>query len=323
MVLITGATGLLGSHICRELSEQNIPFKALKRANSDVSLLGHLASQIAWVEAGLEEINVLEEALVGVKTVIHCAAIVSYDKRDAEAMRQVNVEATRDLVNLCLTGGIQKFVYVSSVAALGRTKAPSELDENAQWQDSPLNTHYALTKYQAELEVWRGHAEGLPVLVVNPSLVLGEGDGQKSSTRLFQYVREENKYYTGGLVNYVDVKDVAHCVVALWESGVSGERFILSAGTVTYKELMEKIAKHMGKRPPSRLAKGWMLWLALWSESLKALLTGSRPKVTSETIRATNAHVFYNNHKVVKHLNYEFTPLEDTLERVVADLMKK
>jgi dihydroflavonol-4-reductase len=316
MVLITGATGLLGSHICREMLQQGIAFQAMRRPGAGPGLLKPLEGSIQWVEAELEDTPVLDQLLQGIDTLVHCAAIVSFDRRDADAMERINVEATRDLVDLALKHRIRKLVFVSSVAALGRTTKDTTLDETAQWKESPLNTTYAYTKHRAELEIWRGHAEGLQVLVVNPSVVLGAGDPNKSSTRIWKYVWDENKYYTDGVINFIDARDAADCLVQLMQKDISGQRYILNAGSVPYKQLFEQMAHAMGKRAPYLRAKGWKLQLALLSEYLKSIFTGTPPKVTRETLRATNYKIHYQNHKVVNTLGYQFKPLNETLSHL-------
>ncbi len=212
-ILITGATGLVGSATARRFLADGHSVSVLHRPDSDRSLLQDVEDRIQWIEGDILDVLSLEKALENVEYVVHAAAVVSFVPRDEAAMVKVNVEGTANVVNACLKRGIRKLCHVSSVAALGRPHPrtieqdkPVVIDETQRWEDSPNNSAYAKTKYLAELEVWRGISEGLPAVIVNPSLILGEGDWQKSSTQLFKYVYDGKPFYTEGTVNYVDVQ---------------------------------------------------------------------------------------------------------------------
>ncbi|MFC0183961.1 SDR family oxidoreductase [Pseudarcicella hirudinis] len=201
-----------------------------KRPESDLSLLKGLEDQITWFEGDILDVLSLEEAISKADYVVHTAAMVSFAPKDRNKMLRINVEGTANVVNMCLLYKVKKLCFVSSVAAIGRkfsngaSDTSNLIDEKAQWEESPLNSNYAKSKYQAELEVWRGVAEGLDAVVVNPSIILGEADWYKSSTQLFKYVYDENKYYTGGTINYVDVQDVAEIIYKLLHSDIVNER---------------------------------------------------------------------------------------------------
>ena len=257
-ILITGATGLVGSATVRRFLADGHRVSVLHRPDSDRSLLQDVVDRIEWIEGDILDVLSLEKALDNIEYVVHAAAVVSFVPRDEAAMVKVNVEGTANVVNVCLHKGIRKLCHVSSVAALGRpnprtieSDTPVFIDETQRWEDSPNNSAYAKTKYLAELEVWRGISEGLPAVIVNPSLILGEGDWQKSSTQLFRYVYDGKPFYTEGTVNYVDVRDIAEALYRLVNSDIEGERFILSAGSASYYELFEVIAMGFGKRPAS------------------------------------------------------------------------
>ncbi len=323
MILLTGANGLIGSAIARRYIQAGVPVRALRRVNADLSLLQDLESQIDWAEGDVLNSSSLSDAMVGVTAVIHTAAVVSFAPKDRAAMYKVNVEGTANVVNVCLGAGIQKLGFVSSVAALGRPPAneltqnqPIYIDETQKWEDSPLNSEYAKTKYLAELEVWRGIAEGLNAVIVCPSVVLGEGDWNRSSSQLFKYVWQERPFYSKGSLNYVDAQDVAEAVFQLMNSSISDERFVLSAGTTTYQELFNKIATSFGKKPPAYAINPLLAALAWRFEAVRSWLTGKAPLVTKETARTSFNHFVYRSEKLVEATNFNFTNLDDTIKRV-------
>jgi nucleoside-diphosphate-sugar epimerase len=208
MIAITGGNGLLGSFIIRELINTNQPFVAFKRNNSDISLLRDVSEKITWRDADVLDPVSLNEALNDITHVIHAAAIVSFNPRDAKKIYNVNVLGTRNITNACLNAGVRRFVHISSVAALGRQKDQTIIDEQNKWIDNPLNSTYAESKYYAELEVFRAQEEGLSTVIINPSVILAPTDWTRSSAQLFKYVYDEKSFYIDGSLNYVDVRDV-------------------------------------------------------------------------------------------------------------------
>jgi dihydroflavonol-4-reductase len=322
-ILITGATGLVGSATARRFLADGHSVSVLHRPGSDRSLLQDAEARIHWVEGDILDVLSLEKALENVDFVVHAAAVVSFTPRDEAAMVKVNVEGTANVVNVCLKKGIQKLGHVSSVAALGRPNSrtiepnkPVVIDETQRWEDSPNNSAYAKTKYLAELEVWRGISEGLQAVIVNPSLILGEGDWQKSSTQLFKYVYDGKPFYTQGTVNYVDVADIAEAIYRLMISDIQGERFILSAGSASYQELFAAIAQGFGKRPPY-LKVGTGLAGIIWRvEAVRSWLTGSRPLITKDTARSATHHFKFENTKIKQAVAFDFKPLDTTVQRV-------
>lgn len=314
MVLVTGATGLIGSYICKKLVAQGYAVKALKREHSDLKLVQDIEHQISWVNADLMDIGEMNEYLQGVKQVVHCAAVVSYDSKDEVLMRQVNVESTANLVNASIQHNIECFLHLSSVASIGKDKLSRVSNEEMQWTEGEKTTAYARSKHQSELEVWRGCAEGLNTIIINPSLVLGPGDWEKSSTQVFKYIWEENRFYTSGIVNYVDVRDVAEVALRLLRSGIRGERFIVSAGSISYYKLFEAIAQEFGKRPPHIKVKGFMIKLAIALDKIRAMFSGSAPIVTDELEQVSRNQHTYDNHKIKKATDMEFTDFKHTIQ---------
>lgn len=322
-IFLTGASGLVGSHIARQLLQNGHQVKALRRSNTSVRLLADVADQIEWVEGDLLDTLPLIEYLQNAEIVVHSAAMVSFVPADVEQMNKVNIDGTANLVNICLDiPSIKKLVYISSIAALGRSKDSLIINEETKWESSDDNTNYARSKYYAELEVWRGSEEGLPVAIVNPSIVLGAGDWSSGSTALFKYVYDEKPFYPRGNINYVDVRDVSECVCRLVENNVVNERFVLNAGNVSYQEFLGQIAAQWQKRTPRYEVTPLLAALAWRAEWIKSLFTGKKPLITKETARTSSKNYQYDSHKAQQILGITFRPLPDTISDVCGKLPK-
>ena len=324
--LVTGATGLIGSHVVRYLLALGRPVSALYRGQNGYGLLTDIANQITWLDGDVLDIPSLEIAITPGCDVVHCAAIVSFVPKDRARMEQVNVEGTANIVNVCLVAGVRKLAYLSSVASLGRPESKNDVPgaivvtEEQKWEESPLNSAYAKTKYRAELEVWRGSAEGLPVVMVNPSVVLGEGDWTRSSTQLIKYVYDEKRFYTEGDINYVDVLDVAEAIVKLLHSPVVDQRFILNAGAMPYRDFLTQLAQALGKRPPSiRVPPGLARVLAAL-ESVRSFVTGTSPLITQETARGASHRYYYPGEQITHSIDFQYRPLETTIGRIAGQV---
>ncbi len=324
MVFLTGANGLIGSAIARKFVSEGVPVRAIRRSNSDLRLIQDIQDQIEWIEGDVLDVACLESAIRGCLHVVHAAAVVSFSPKEREKLYKINVEGTANIVNICLSEGVQKLAYISSVAALGRPAQPSKnpelptaIDENQKWEGSPLNSHYAISKYQAELEVWRGVSEGLNTVIVNPSTVIGEGDWDKSSTALFKYVFHEKPFYTDGTFNYIDVQDVAEAVYLLMYSAIKNERFVLNAGRTSYRHFFELVAKEMGKKAPSYRVTPLIAEVAWRWEAFKSIITGKQPLVTKETAQSSQTHFTYPSTKIESALNFKFRGLEESTRRIV------
>lgn len=328
--LVTGATGLIGSHVVRYLLSLGRPVSALYRAQNGYGLLTDIADQLTWLDGDVLDIPSLEMAITPGCDVIHCAAIVSFVPKDRARMEQVNVEGTANIVNVCLMAGIRKLAYLSSVASLGRPESKSNvpgqpvlLTEEQKWEESPMNSAYAKTKYRAELEVWRGSAEGLPVVMVNPSVVLGEGDWTRSSTQLIKYVHDENRFYTEGDINYVDVLDVAEAIVKLLYSDVTDQRFILNAGAMPYQDFLSQLAQALGKRPPSIRVPPALAKVMASVEAIRSFITGTSPLITQETARGASHRYYYPGERITQSIDFQYRPLNVTLTRIASQVKRR
>ncbi|MFN3315586.1 MAG: NAD-dependent epimerase/dehydratase family protein [Raineya sp.] len=317
-IFITGATGLLGNYIAQKFFEKGYTIKALKRINSDTTHISQWAKHAEWIEGDIFDLEQLNASIEDDDIVVHSAALVSFRGKDRKAMMRTNVEGTANLVNVCLDKKIKKFVHISSIASLGRKKGRIEIDETSKWEDSDYNTHYAESKYLAELEVWRGIKEGLPAVILNPSLVFGVGDWSRTSLQLFKYVSQGKKFFPVGSCNYVDVRDIAQAALLLAESPIVAERFVLSAGNIFYKDLFAKIAKLMHKKAPFIPVSPFLAEIAWRANALWAMLTFSSPTITKETARNSSRHFIYKSDKIKKFFpEFTFHSLDDTLKWVI------
>jgi len=314
MIAVTGANGLLGSFIVRKLLERGESFVALKRKDSDTSLLSDVNHLLTWREADVCDVVSLREAFDQVTHVIHTAAVVSFNPRQVDRLMAINVEGTRNVVDECLAQGIKRLVHISSVAALGRQKGQTLIDETNKWLDTEPHGAYSESKYQAELEVFRGQEEGLSTVMINPSLILAPADWNKSSARLFKYVWSQKPFYPDGFLNYVDVRDVANIACALLHHPVESQRFICNAGVLSFQDFFEKIAAQFNRKAPAIKIGKTALKIAAQLERIRCAFTGTEPAVTRETARLSGVKFLFNNQKIQKALGCEFQPIDKTLQ---------
>lgn len=325
MILVTGGTGLAGSHLLYLLVKNGEKIRALYRDTHTLeavkkvfaSYTGGAASlfnAIEWYKADLNDLSSLTGAFTGITHVYHCAALVSFDESDAGLLRKVNIEGTVNIVNLCLAHRVQKLGYISSVAALEDQYSPELITEEAYWNASTRKSSYAITKYGAEMEVWRGAQEGLPVVIVNPGLILGWSFRSSSSEKLFTAVKNKLTYYPTGVTGFVGVKDVAKAIMQLMKSPLINKRYILVAENRSYKEVLGCIAESLGVSPPKKAIKPWMLpflWRLDW---LRSQLTGKSRWLTKYTAQAVSQIHRYSNKRIKQDLNFEFTPLSESIK---------
>jgi dihydroflavonol-4-reductase len=323
MIAVTGANGLLGSYLVRTLLRHEEPFLAIKRKDSDISLLDDVNEKINWHDADILDVVSLNEVFKNVTHVIHTAAVVSYNPTRARHVMDVNVQGTRNVVNACLANGVKRIVHVSSVAALGAQKGQSTITEENKWIESQYQSVYAKSKYLSELEIFRGQEEGISSVIVSPSLILADANWDNSSAQVFKYIWKQTPFYSDGAVNYVDVVDVANIICTLLRMPVEAERFIVSAGKMSYKELFGLIAKSFGKKVPSIRVSKSFLKIGAYFEMLRAILSGAEPRLTKETARIAGADYLFENRKIVDRLNFEFQPIDKTLQRCCRHYMEK
>ncbi len=327
MILITGATGLLGGHLTATLLMQGKKVRAMYRNMEKIkntreiisfytSEVEKYFSQIEWVEGDVTDVFSIEEAMNGVEEVYHCAGMVSFHESDSKQLHKINGEGTANVVNIALEKKIKKFCHVSSVATLQVQANKTYIDELSVWKTASGNSSYAISKYRGEFEAWRGLSEGMNVVVVNPSLVMGAGCWGQSSGELITRAYKWLPFYTEGVTGYVDVKDVVSCMIRLMDENKFGERYILNAENVSFLEVISQLRKNFNK-PPVRLKAGsFIMHSARYADALVSFVSGKKRMVTKDIITSALARNYYDNSKICRELNYVFSPIQNTLDSV-------
>jgi dihydroflavonol-4-reductase len=320
MIFVTGGTGLVGSYLIKALVQEGAPVRALCRHPYEGPVLTPAElERVEWIQGDILDAACLENAMEGVTQVYHCAAMVSFNPRRQHILFQVNIEGTANVVNAALEKGVQKMVHVSSVAALGGGNG--RIDESMSWNEESDNSRYGKSKFHGEMEVWRGIAEGLHAVIVNPALVLGAGDWEKSSAELFKTAYDEFGWYTDGINGMVDVRDVVRAMILLMNSPINAERFILSADNWTFLRLFSEMATAFGKRIPHKKVTPFLAGLIWRAEKVRGLVTGKDPLITKETARTAQALSYYDAGKITATLDgFSFTPLEESIRYHAAQL---
>jgi len=322
MILVTGGTGLVGTHLLFDLVKQGHRVRALKRSSSNLDSIravfryyepnrDNLFEQIEWVVGDVTDIHTILDALDDVTQVYHCAALVSFDPRDAKQLYLINVEGTANVVNACLDKGVDKLCHVSSTAAIGRAKGQTNIDESSEWKTSKENTNYAISKFGAEREVWRGTQEGLDAVIVNPSIIVGPGNWEQSSASVFKTIWKGLKFYTEGVNGFVDVRDVSRAMINLMESDISLERYLVVGENLTFREFFAHVAKSMDKPVPGIGAKRWMTEIVWRLAKLGTFFTGKASAITRESSRSAHNRYFYSHEKLELAIDFKFTSIEE------------
>ena len=327
MILVTGATGLVGSHLLVQLLQENEEVKALFRSEKQIEKVKNvfafhhqtaLFDKINWVKGDITDIPSLEIAFEKVTHVYHCAALISFDPNDEEELRKINIEGTANVVNCCIDFGVKKLCYVSSIAALGDTKEHEIIiTEETEWNPEELHSDYAITKYGAEMEVFRGHQEGLEVVIVNPGVIFGYGFPKQGSDIIVQSVKKGLSFYTKGSIGIVAVEDVTNCMFQLMKSTISGERYILVGENVILKDFITYLATLLNIKPPTIYASKTMTSIAWRLDWLIAKITNRKRKLTRATAKASHSVHIYDTSKIVTALNYSFQKKETYLTKII------
>ena len=327
MIFVTGSTGLVGSHILLKLAKIGENFKALKRSSSSLGICKSVFSfynadalfeKINWVEGDVNDIPSLTEGMKGCEKLIHCAAIVSFYASDADLLKKVNIEGTANVMNVALASNVKKVGFVSSIAALGRNYSLEMVDEECQFKTTKLDSNYALSKYYAEQEVWRASNEGLDVVIVNPSVILGPGDWTKGSSQIFQKIHKGLKFYTEGSTGYVDVNDVAESLLQLLFSDIKNERFIVNGANLKYRDCFDRIAVALNKPKATFKVTPLFKEIAWRVEAVRAFFTNQKPLLTKETANSAMTNSNFNTSKIETMIKFQFTDIDTTIKKYAA-----
>ncbi|MGQ8335586.1 NAD-dependent epimerase/dehydratase family protein [Sunxiuqinia sp. A32] len=337
MIFVTGSTGLVGSHLLFDLVSKGENVRALKRSSSNLNWLKKIFSyysdqheklfgQIEWVEGDILDYHSMEDLLSGVTEIYHCAAMVSFHSNDHDSMLNNNVKGTANLINAAIHNNVKKFCHISSIAALGKTQDGSEINEETYWIPSKQKSSYSLSKFFSEMEVWRGIEEGLEAVIVNPSIILGPGNWDIGSPKLFQAIGKGLKYYTKGETGFVDVRDVSQAMIQLMDeknfSITRNQRFILNAGNLSYQEFFNKIADALQKPRPRTFASDLILQAAWRAARLASFFSRKRPTITRDTVSGSNSISHYNGRKITNAIDFQYKDLDETINDI-AKLFQK
>lgn len=326
MILVTGATGLVGSHLLLHLVEAGYQVRGIFREQKNIAKTKNLFSlynklslfeNIEWMHADLNDLPSLEDAFQNVTEVYHCAALISFNPDDHEKLRKVNIEGTANIVNFCLGHNVRKLCHVSSIAALGDLKEhESVITEAMEWNPEKPHNDYSITKYGAEMEIWRGQQEGLNAVIVNPGIILGAGFWGDGSGEFFSRVQNGLKFYTLGTAGFVDVWDVVTLMKILMESDLSAERFTIVAETLSFRDVLIEISTALKVSPPSIYAKPYMTSLA-WKVDWLLSKIGFRRNLTQDDVRALHSTTIMSNEKIREKTGFEFTPIKKSIHSIV------
>lgn len=333
MILITGGTGLVGTHLLASLVQNHDKIRAIHRKSSNLDAVKEVFtfyfddvtsqfSKIEWIEADITDTTSLENAFEDVTYVYHVAALVSFNPKEYHSMRTINIDGTANIVNFSITQKVKKLCFVSSIAAIDKTHKNGLIDETGDWTVEANNYGYAITKYGAEMEVWRGTQEGLDAVIVNPGIILGSGCWNTSSGKIFNEVDKGLKFYTEGVTGYVSVKDVVKSMVNLMESNVVNERYILVAENWSLKDILFHIADVFGKKKPkikvtTLLAQ--ITWRLLY---IPSKLFGTEAKLTKQTAKSIHNKYHFSNEKIKKAIGIEFEPIDEVIEEVCGNFKR-
>ena len=321
MILVTGGSGLLGTELISQLLAQG---KELKAIYHRTPLKDFNSGNIQQLQCDILDVIRLEEVMQDVTELYHCAGMVSFLPKKAGELYKINAEGTANLVNAALNAGIKKLVHVSSVSALGRLREGELVNETMQWTPDTSNSEYGHSKYLGELEVWRGIAEGLNAVIINPTMILGAGNWDDGSTRLFKSAYDEFPWYTQGVTGFVDVRDVASAMIMLMGSDISAERFIISSENTGYRDLFNMIADEFNKNHPSKEATPLMAGIVWRWEALKSKFLARDPLITKETAVTAMAKVNFDNSKLKKRLpSFAYRSLQQSIGEICVALQQK
>lgn len=313
MILVTGGTGLLGTHLILALHKLRLPVRALYRSQ----IPAIIKDKAEWFQGDILDVVTLETAMKGITRVYHVAGFVSFNKKHRKALFQINVEGTANVVNACLNAPVEKLVHVSSVAAVGRLKN-KPIEERIAWTPETSNSEYSRTKFLGEMEVWRGVGEGLNAVIVNPTIIFGEhGDWTKGSMNIFRNIYKGFNWYSAGGSGFVDASDVAKAMISLMDSPITAERFLLNAENRSFEDVFFMIADGFERKRPQRKVTPLLAAIVWRLEKIKSLLTGKDPMITKETAATSLKVVTIDNKKLLAAIPaFKYQPLQQSIQRI-------
>ena len=327
MILVTGGTGLVGSHLLVRLVQENEPIKATYRTLESIektkkvfsyytNTTKDLFTNIELIQADITDVPSMTPAFKDVKKVYHCAAVISFDPADYRTMRKVNIHGTAIIANLAIDAKVEKLCFVSSIATIGDDSKKELANEENDWGGNEKNNGYAITKYGAETEVWRASQEGVDVVIVNPGVILGSGFWTSGSGKMFSEIDKGFSYYSEGVTGFVGVKDVVRCMVQLMQSNCKNQRFILVSENKSFKEVLFSIAEALGKKKPKRCVQPWQASLLWRWEWLVSKITSRKIRMSKYTAKTLFRKTYYSSEKCKIQLEVTFKSAEEVIKQV-------
>ena len=328
MILVTGGTGLVGSHLLLDLIRSGEKVRAIHRKNSNLKAVrkvfsyehpeeeaGHLFNKIEWIESDITDIPSLDKAFKHVKKVYHCAAVVSFDSSASLKLRKTNIEGTANVVNFCIKNKVEKLCYVSSIATFDKKLGEGMVSESSGWNKEIDHSMYAITKYGAEMEVWRASQEGVPVIIVNPGVIIGSGFWDSGSGVIFKKIREGLKFHFPKVTGFVGVNDVVRAMIQLMCSPVQNQQFILVSENLSFRRIFEMTAETLNKPRPNRELKPWMVTIGWVSQKTLSIFSRKERRLTKQSRKNLFEESFYSSEKIHEELNFQFDPMDKVIKR--------
>lgn len=332
MILVTGGTGLVGSHLLYHLSKKGEKIRAIYRTESSLEKVktvfsyysenSEIFNAIEWVKADITDVPSMIPVFENISIVYHCAAFISFDPKDYLEMRKVNIHGSAIIANLCIDTKVKKLCFVSSIAAVGDPVEGTIADESCDFNKLADNSGYAITKFGGEMEIWRASQEGVSVVIVNPGVILGGGFWNSGSGKLFAQVYNGFKYFTEGVTGFVSVKDVVSAMILLTDSEIENERFILVSDNLSFKMVLSQIADALGKTRPSIRIKSWQTALVWRLAFVLSKITGKAPMLSKYSARSSHSISKYSSEKIKSEIGFEFEPIKNCIEEVGQQFLK-
>ena len=326
MILVTGGTGLVGSHLLLELVKSGKKVRAIHRKNSDFKAVKNVFSyyipfdeidflfdQIEWKEANLNDIPALAETFSEITTIYHCAALISFNPSDEKALRKINIEGTANIVNLCVALKVEKLCFISSIATMDLSLGEKFVTENFTWHPEKNHSEYAISKHGAEIEIWRGSQEGVPAIILNPGIILGPGFWDSGSGQLFKKINEGLNYHFPKTTGFVGVKDVVKAAITAMQSTIQNEQYIVVAENLSFEEVLGLVAESIQKPSPKKTLKPWMIFIGWIYQSATNLLFGTKRFLKKEDYKLLFEHSFYSSEKLKSEFEFEYTPIREVI----------
>ena len=334
MILVTGGTGFVGAHLLYKLVSMGMQVKAMKRKKSSLKRTQEifsyyskkpkaLLSRIEWIDADLNDQDSLERMLTGITKVYHCAGVISFDPEDKELVYQANLYGTRNLLKAALAANVEKFCHLSSSSATDKNFTRSYVTEEMVWRPRHKCSDYARTKFLAELAVMEAMTQGLRAVIVNPTNILGPGSWDAGTSQLFQAVWNGLLLYPEGINGFVDVRDVTTAMILLMDSDISGERFIINAENLAYRDVFQWIAQALKVEPPRFRFNALESELAWRGVKVYSRLAGKQPSLTQDNLKILNCHYYYVNEKIKQATDLRFIPIKESIQFIAKKFLQK